>query len=106
MKACCYEAAAIVEDMRAQCGGGFRSAIDLLEMAILPTLLYRKICLEFMIEDAYETSVDRGRYRKLLDKACTELDEKEMKDGMFGMSKLERLVNNDCFLKMICSRSP
>ena len=35
-----YEAAAIVEDWRSQCIGGFRSAVDLWELAILPTLLY------------------------------------------------------------------
>ena len=40
VKAACYEAAAIVEDWRSQCIGGFRSAIDLFELAILPSLLY------------------------------------------------------------------
>ena len=40
VKAACYEAAAIVEDMRSQCIGGFRCALDLFELAILPTLLY------------------------------------------------------------------
>ena len=40
VKAACYEAAAIIEDWRAQCIGGFRSALDLFELAILPTLLY------------------------------------------------------------------
>ena len=40
MKAACYEAAAIVKDWRSQCVGGFRSAIDLFELAILPSLLY------------------------------------------------------------------
>ena len=40
IKAACYEAAAIVEDWRAQCLGGFCSAMDLFELAILPTLLY------------------------------------------------------------------
>ena len=40
VKAACYEAAAIVEDWRAQCVGGFCSALDLFELAILPTLMY------------------------------------------------------------------
>ena len=40
VKGALYEAAAIVEDWRAQCIGGFRSALDLWELAILPTLLY------------------------------------------------------------------
>ena len=37
VKAACYEAAAIVEDWRSQCVGGFSSAIDLFELAILPS---------------------------------------------------------------------
>ena len=40
VKGALYEAAAIVDDWRAQCIGGFRSALDLWELAILPTLLY------------------------------------------------------------------
>ena len=40
VKGALYEAAAIVEDWRSQCIGGFRSAVDLWELAILPTLLY------------------------------------------------------------------
>ena len=40
IKGALYEAAAIVDDWRAQCIGGFRSAVDLWELAILPTLLY------------------------------------------------------------------
>ena len=40
VKAACDEAAAIIEDWRAQCIRGFRSALDLFELAILPTLLY------------------------------------------------------------------
>ena len=40
VKGACYEAVAIVEDWRAQVIGGFRSAIHLFEMAIIPTLLY------------------------------------------------------------------
>ena len=40
VKGACYEAAAIVEDWRAQVVGGFMSAIDLFELAIVPTLLY------------------------------------------------------------------
>jgi hypothetical protein len=36
----CYKAVAIVKDWRAQVIGGFHSAIDLFEMAILPTLVY------------------------------------------------------------------
>ena len=40
VKGTCYEAVAIVEDWRAQVIGGFRSAIHLFEMAIIPTLLY------------------------------------------------------------------
>ena len=40
VKGAMYEAAAIVEDWRSQCIGGFRSAVDLWELAILPTLLY------------------------------------------------------------------
>ena len=40
VKAACYEAAAIVDDFRMQCIGGFVSAIDIFELAILPTLLY------------------------------------------------------------------
>ena len=40
VKGAMYEAAAIVEDWRSQCVGGFRSAVDLWELAILPTLLY------------------------------------------------------------------
>ena len=39
VKAACYEAAAIVEDWRMQCVGGFMSAIDIFELAILPTLV-------------------------------------------------------------------
>ena len=34
------EAAGIVEDFRAQCVGGFMVALDLWQVAILPTLLY------------------------------------------------------------------
>jgi hypothetical protein len=40
IKGACYEVAAIVEDWRAQCLGGFRCAIDLFQLAILPSLLY------------------------------------------------------------------
>ena len=40
VKGACYETVAIVEDWRAQVIGGFHSAIDLFELAILPTLLY------------------------------------------------------------------
>ena len=40
VKGACYEAAAIVDDWRSQVVGGFLSAIDLLELAILPKLLY------------------------------------------------------------------
>ena len=40
VKGAFYEAAAIVDDWRTQSIGGFMSAIDLFEMAILPTLLY------------------------------------------------------------------
>ena len=40
VKGACYEALAIVEDWRSQMVGGFRSAMDLFELAILPTLLY------------------------------------------------------------------
>ena len=40
VRAACYEAAAIVDDWRSQCVGGFCSAIDLFELAILPSLLY------------------------------------------------------------------
>jgi hypothetical protein len=40
VKGAMYEAAAIVEDWRSQCIGGFMSAVDLWELAILPTLLY------------------------------------------------------------------
>ena len=39
VKGACYEAAAIVEDWKAQVGG-FMSALDLFEIAILQTLLY------------------------------------------------------------------
>ena len=190
MKAACYEAAAIVEDWRAQCVGGFTTAIDLLEMAILPTLLYnagtwvnisketeevlenlqlfyvrlvlqvpqgtpkialqsetgllsmrlrvyrekcmlvhhirgleentmarmmyeeqRKnswpgladevsiICSKLNVEDGNLTSLSKGAYRKLVDRACRELDEKEMKEGMAGKTKMERLVNDDCLMK-------
>jgi hypothetical protein len=40
VKAACYEAAAIVGDWRAQCVGGFCSALDLFELAIIPTFMY------------------------------------------------------------------
>jgi hypothetical protein len=40
VKGACYEAAAIIEDWRAQVAGGFMGALDLFELAILPTLLY------------------------------------------------------------------
>ena len=40
VKAAFYEAAAIVEDWRCQVVGGYLSALDLFELAILPTLLY------------------------------------------------------------------
>ena len=190
VKAACYEAAAIVEDWRAQCVGGFTTAIDLLEMAILPTLLYNagtwvnisketeevlenlqlffvrlvlqvpqgtpkialrsetgllsmrlriykekcmlvhhirgletstmarmmyeeqkknswpgladevsRICSKLNVEDGNLTSLSKGAYRKLVDGACRELDEKEMKEGMAGKTKLERLANDDCLLK-------
>ena len=39
VKAAMLEAAAIVDDFRAQCVGGFMVAIDLWELAIIPTLL-------------------------------------------------------------------
>ena len=37
VKEAMYEAAAIVEDWQSQCIRGFRSAVDLWELAILPT---------------------------------------------------------------------
>ena len=40
VKAAIMETAAIVEDCRSQCIGGFMAAIDLWELAIIPTLLY------------------------------------------------------------------
>ena len=40
VKGACYEAVAIIEDWRAQVVGGFQGALDLFEMAILPSLLY------------------------------------------------------------------
>ena len=40
IKGACYEAVAIIEDWRAQVVGGFQGALDLFEMAILPSLLY------------------------------------------------------------------
>ena len=190
VKAACYEAAAIVEDWRAQCVGGFRSAIDLWEMAVLPSLMYNagtwveisketeevlenlqlffmrlvlrvpqgtpklalrsetglmsmrlrvyrekcllvhhirgleenamarmmyeeqrknswpgladevsRICTILRVEDGNHTSLSKGAYRRVVDSACRELDEKEMKEGMAGKTKLERLVNDDCLLK-------
>ena len=35
----------------------------------------------------------------VVDSACRELDEKEMKEGMAGKTKMERLVNDNCLLK-------
>ena len=40
-----------------------------------------------------------GRYKQLVDGACIELDEKEMKEGMVRKSKVERLFNEDCLMK-------
>ena len=40
IKGACYEVAAIIEDWRAQCLGGFRCALDLFQLAIIPSVLY------------------------------------------------------------------
>ena len=190
IKAACYEAAAIVEDWRSQCVGGFCSAIDLFELAILPSLLYnadtwveipkvaeemlenlqlffirlvlrlpqgtpkialrsetgllamkyrvwkakcmlilhlkgledtslakmvyieqiknnwpglvqevRTICQNLDIEDASTTSMSKFCYRKVVDNACRIQDEVDMKGGMVGMTKMEKLMNDDCARK-------
>ena len=52
VKSACYEAAAIVEDWRSQCIGGFRSALDLFELTILPTLLNNAETWVEMTEEA------------------------------------------------------
>ena len=69
VKAACYEAAAIVEDWRSQCVGGFRSAIDLFELAILPSLLYNS--------DAKSSRGNIGGYPALL-----------FKDGPEGYARI------------------
>ena len=40
IKGACYEVAAIVEDWRAQSMGGFQCALDMFQLAIIPSLLY------------------------------------------------------------------
>ena len=190
VKAACYEAAAIVEDWRSQCVGGFCSATDLFEKAILPSLMYNadtwvqipkvaeemlenvqlffvrlilrvppgspkialrsetglmsmrlrvwkakcmlvhhlkgldtstlanmvyleqrknqwpglaaevsEICAKLEIEDANTTVLSKMSYRKLVGNACRKKDEKEMKEGMVGMTKMEGLVEEDCNMK-------
>ena len=58
VKGAFYEAAAIVDDWRAQCIGGFRSALDLWELVILPTLMYNSEMLVNIPKVAEETLED------------------------------------------------
>ena len=190
VKAACFEAAAIVDDWRSQCVGGFLCALDLWELAILPTLLYnaatwveipkqaeeilenlqlfyvrlilrvpqgapkialrsetgllsmklrvykmkcmlifhirglevtsmarmvydeqcrqkwpglaeevRNICLALGIDDANDTIMTKEAYKKVVRTACKEFDEREMKAGMEGRTKLEKFCQDDCNLK-------
>ena len=188
VKGACYEAAAIIEDWRAQCVGGFQSALDLFQLAILPTLLYNSetwvelpreaeeclenlqlffvrlvlrvpqgtpkvalrsetglmsiklriykrkcmlvhhiknlgkktlarqiyeeqrafmfpglarevstICSELGIEDVNDTGMEKNMLKKILQRACEEKDEKELKEKM--VNKTAKLKNEDCRLK-------
>ena len=51
VKGACYEAETIIEDWRSQVVGGFMGALDLFELAILPTLLYNAETWVGMHED-------------------------------------------------------
>ena len=190
IKAACYEAAAIVEDWRSQCVGGFLSVLDLFKIAILPSLLYNcdtwvqipklaeeklesillfylrlvlrvpqgtpkialrsetgmlsmklrvwkakcmlihhikgleettlasmiyneqrrnswpglaaevsSICAELGVEDANLTGLSKFSYKKIVEKACIEKDEQDMKAGMIGKTKMEQLLKEDCKAK-------
>ena len=58
VKAACYEAAAIIDDWRMQCIGGFLCAIDIFELAILPTLLYNADTWVVISKEALEKLED------------------------------------------------
>ena len=54
VRASCFEAAAIIKDWRAQCVGGFRTALDIFELEILPPLLYNAETCADISEDTVE----------------------------------------------------
>ena len=190
VKSACFEAAAIVEDWRSQCIGGFKSALDLFELAILPTLLnnadtwvditeeavnmledmqlffvrlvlrvpkstpkpalrsetglmsmklriWKKkvmmihhlknlsdsslakqvwreqlqqdwpglareasiICEELGIKNVNESQTGRQELKTLVNNACRGRNERELKEQMQGMSKMEDLMSQDCNAK-------